>query len=128
MIREEILKSYSINITQTQCFLVFLLLLPVYEPHKVTKLMENRYFTQMDLEMRLSIVEKVKVLAEKSFSKQKCVRQGGIIVKEIDGKMKIIGESEDNRLENELEHAAMNLINQSAGLCDYILTGLEGEN
>jgi len=57
--------------------------------------------------------------------KQKCVRQGGIIAKEIDGKMKIIGESEDNRLENELEHAAMNLINQSAGLCDYILTGLE---
>merc|ERR1711990_93173 len=42
--------------------------------------------------------------------------------------MKIIGESEDNRLENELEHAAMNLINQSAGLCDYILTGLEGES
>ena len=90
--------------------------------------MENRYFTKKELDMRLFIVEKVKILAEKSFLKQKCVRQGGIIAKEIDGKMKIIGESEDNRLENELEHAAMNLINQSAGLCDYILTGLEGED
>ena len=90
--------------------------------------MENRYFTQEELNIRLFIVEKVKILAEKSFLKQKWVRQGGIIAKEIDGKMKIIGESEDNRLENELEHAAMNLINQSAGLCDYILTGLEGEN
>ena len=90
--------------------------------------MENRYFTQKELEMRLSIVENVKILAEKSFLKQKCVRQGGIIAKEVEGKMKIIGESEDNRLENEFEHATMNLINQSAGLCDYILTGLEGEN
>ena len=61
---------------------------------------------------------------EECYKRDRCVKQAGIIVND---NMEIIAKAYDNRVNNELDHATMCLINSAAGLGDYILTGLDGK-
>ena len=87
-------------------------------------MMEKRVFNQDQLMKRKKIMVMVREMAEDCYKRDKCVKQAGIIVND---KMEIIAKSYDNRVNNELDHATMCLINLAAGLGDYILTGLDGE-
>ena len=87
-------------------------------------MMGKRVFNQDQLMKRKKIMDMVREMAEDCYKRDKCVKQAGIIVND---KMEIIAKSYDNRVNNELDHATMCLINLAAGLGDYILTGLDGE-
>ena len=85
--------------------------------------MEKRVYGQDELVTMKNIMDLVVAMANKGHERDKCVKQAGVIV---DQKMNIIAKSGDGRHHNELDHATMCLINEAAGLGDYILTGLDG--
>jgi len=80
-------------------------------------------YGQDELVTMKNIMDLVVAMANKGHERDKCVKQAGVIV---DQKMNIIAKSGDGRHHNELDHATMCLINEAAGLGDYILTGLDG--
>ena len=91
--------------------------------------MESRYFSGSDLVKRKWLIEKVKEMSRLTEKEGKCVRQAGIVARENkeNGKMEEICSAGDNRVDNNLEHCVICLINKASGVGDYILTGLEGE-
>ena len=80
-------------------------------------------YGQDELVTMKNIMDLVVAMANKGHERDKCVKQAGVIV---DQKMNIIAKRGDGRHHNELDHATMCLINEAAGLGDYILTGLDG--